>query len=145
MDTVFDILTGRRSRRRGRHPALPARAGGGRVRVREPHDRLRPDRSGLPRGARLAAGDRARPAGDGHRAARLGAERLENGPLGAAVSGLALGVGAVLFAGALADHSDLWWPGLIGGLLCALLAERAVRTLLRRHALAPGSQGRARR
>lgn len=63
---------------------------------------------------------------------RMGAEGVERGPLGAAVSGIALGVGALLFAGALADHSDTWWPGLIGGLLCALLAERAVRTLLRR-------------
>ena len=63
---------------------------------------------------------------------RLGAERLEAGPLGAALSGIALGVGAVLFAGALADHADVWWPGLIGGLLCALLGERAIRTLLRR-------------
>jgi hypothetical protein len=132
MDTVFDILTGAGlGAAAGIRPFLPALAAG-RVRVREPHDRLRPDRPGLPRGARLAAGDRARPAGDGHRQRRLGAERLENGPLGAAVSGLALGVGAVLFAGALADHSDVWWPGLIGGLLCALLAERAARTLLRR-------------
>jgi hypothetical protein len=63
---------------------------------------------------------------------RLTAEGMERSPMGAAVAGLALGVGALLFAGALADHSDTWWPGLIGGLLCALLAQATVRDLLRR-------------
>ena len=63
---------------------------------------------------------------------RQGAEALEHGPAGAALSGLGLGVGAVLFAGALADHSDIWWPGIIGGLLCAAIGERATRDLLRR-------------
>ena len=63
---------------------------------------------------------------------RMGSQRLETGPAGAALSGVGIGVGALLFAGALADHSDTWWPGLIGGILCAVLAERAVRPLLRR-------------
>jgi len=63
---------------------------------------------------------------------RMGDERLEAGPLGAVLSGIAIGAGALLFAGALADHAGTWWPGLIGGILCALLAERAVRALLRR-------------
>lgn len=63
---------------------------------------------------------------------RMGSEGLDRSPLGAALGGLALGVGALLFAGALADHSDTWWPGLIGGLACALLAQVAVRDLLRR-------------
>ena len=63
---------------------------------------------------------------------RMGSEGLDRSPLGAALAGLALGVGALLFAGALADHSDTWWPGLIGGLACALLAQVAVRDLLRR-------------
>ena len=48
------------------------------------------------------------------------------------VAGLGIGVGALLFAGALADHSDVWWPGIIGGLLCALLAEAASRDLFAR-------------
>ena len=61
---------------------------------------------------------------------RMGSERLEAGPAGAALGGISIGVGALLFAGALADHSDTWWPGLIGGLLCALLAERSVRALV---------------
>jgi hypothetical protein len=63
---------------------------------------------------------------------RLGGEGMDRSPAGAAVAGLALGVGALLFAGALADHSGTWWPGLIGGLLCALLAQAAARDLLRR-------------
>ena len=43
---------------------------------------------------------------------RLTASRLEEGPMGAALAGIALGVGALLFAGTLADHSETWWPGL---------------------------------
>src|SRR5215213_6436365 len=63
---------------------------------------------------------------------RLTSEGLDRGPLGAALAGIALGVGALLFAGTLADHSETWWPGLIGGIACALLAQVAVRDLLRR-------------
>ena len=63
---------------------------------------------------------------------RSGSEAVENGPLGAVFSGIAIGVAALLFAGALADHTDTWWPGLIGGLACGLLAERATRELMRR-------------
>jgi hypothetical protein len=46
-------------------------------------------------------------------------------PLGASLAGLGLGAGAVLFAGCLAAHGDAWWPGLIGGLFVAGLAQRA--------------------
>ena len=63
---------------------------------------------------------------------RMTSEGLDRSPLGAALAGLALGVGALLFAGALAEHADTWWPGLIGGLACALLAQVTVRDLLRR-------------
>src|SRR5215213_2873922 len=42
---------------------------------------------------------------------RMTAAGLERSPAGAALAGLALGVGALLFAGTLADHSDTWWPG----------------------------------
>jgi hypothetical protein len=45
---------------------------------------------------------------------------------------LSAGIGALLFAGALADHSDVWWPGLIGGVAIALLAFRATSNLLAR-------------
>jgi hypothetical protein len=63
---------------------------------------------------------------------RLTSEGLDRGPAGAALAAVALGLGALLLAGALADHSDTWWPGLIGGLACALLAQVAARDLLRR-------------
>jgi hypothetical protein len=63
---------------------------------------------------------------------RMSAGALEAGPLGAALAGTALGVGALLFAGALADHSDTWWPGLPAGIACALLAQVTVRDLMRR-------------
>lgn len=62
----------------------------------------------------------------------LGADRLERGPLGAAVSGIALGIGALLFAGVLSQHGDIGWPGLPAGLLCAALAQSVARGLLAR-------------
>lgn len=46
-------------------------------------------------------------------------------PLSASLAGLGLGTGAVLFAGTLAAHGDAWWPGLVGGILIAGLAQRA--------------------
>jgi hypothetical protein len=63
---------------------------------------------------------------------RLGSDRLDAGPVGIVFSAIAVVVGALLFAGALADHSDTWWPGLIAGVLCALLAQQAARALFRR-------------
>ena len=62
----------------------------------------------------------------------LGPERAESGPGGAVLLALALGIGALLFAGALADHADVWWPGLLGGALVAVLAFRVSRELLAR-------------
>jgi len=50
------------------------------------------------------------------------AQRVE--PLAAALAGLSLGAGAVLFGGTLAAHHDVWWPGVVGGLAAAALAER---------------------
>jgi len=47
-------------------------------------------------------------------------------PLSASLAGLGLGTGALLFAGTLASHGDAWWPGLLGGLLVAGLAQRAL-------------------
>jgi hypothetical protein len=54
-----------------------------------------------------------------------GAELSRPDPLAAAVSGLSLGAGALLFAGTLATHGDASWPGLLGGILVAALAQRA--------------------
>ncbi|HTU77481.1 MAG TPA: hypothetical protein VMF09_01845 [Solirubrobacteraceae bacterium] len=47
-------------------------------------------------------------------------------PLSASLAGLGLGAGALVFAGTLAAHGDAWWPGLLGGLLVAGLAQRAL-------------------
>jgi hypothetical protein len=63
---------------------------------------------------------------------RIGPDRVESGPLGAAVGGLALGLGALFFAGALADDGYTWWPGIVGGLVCAALAAATARLFFRR-------------
>jgi hypothetical protein len=63
---------------------------------------------------------------------RVGAERLDGGPVGAALSGVAIGIAALLFAGTLADHGDAAWPGLLGGVACAALSQAAVRPLVTR-------------
>jgi hypothetical protein len=52
--------------------------------------------------------------------------------LDSALSGIGIGLGALLFAATLADHFDLWWPGLLGGGLCAALAGAATRSLIAR-------------
>jgi hypothetical protein len=58
-------------------------------------------------------------------------ERLEE-PLESATQGIGLGLGALLFAATLADNTDMWWPGLLAGGLCAALAAAATRSLLTR-------------
>lgn len=63
---------------------------------------------------------------------RIGPERLEQGPAGAAIAGAALGIGALLFAAVLAQHHDSAIAGLAGGLLCAAIAQFAARGLLSR-------------
>lgn len=60
---------------------------------------------------------------------RLGADKVDAGPAGYAV---ALALGALYFAGALADDDYSWWPGLIGGVLCAALAVATARVFFRR-------------
>lgn len=52
--------------------------------------------------------------------------RGRSDPLAASLAGLSMGAGALLFAGTLSAHGDAWWPGLIGGLAAAALAQRAV-------------------
>ena len=63
---------------------------------------------------------------------RVGAAAFESGPIGAAMSGLAIATGGLLFAGVLADHGYAWWPGLLGGLAIAALGQAAVRSLFTR-------------
>jgi hypothetical protein len=55
---------------------------------------------------------------------------VPEGALESALSGIGIGLGALLFAATLADHYDVWWPGLLGGGLCAALAGAATRSLV---------------
>jgi Domain of unknown function (DUF4126) len=51
--------------------------------------------------------------------------KQRNDPLAASLTGLGLGTGALLFAGALAAHGDSPWLGVVGGIAAAALAQRA--------------------
>jgi hypothetical protein len=68
---------------------------------------------------------------------------VPEGPLQSALSGIGIGLGALLFAATLADHFDLWWPGLLGGGLCAALAGAATRSLVARTRARLDSEARA--
>jgi Domain of unknown function (DUF4126) len=50
----------------------------------------------------------------------------------AALGGIGLGLGALLFAGTLDDRHATWWPGLIAGLACAFIAQQGARSLITR-------------
>jgi Domain of unknown function (DUF4126) len=50
----------------------------------------------------------------------------------AALGGIGMGLGALLFAGTLDDRHATWWPGIIAGLLCAFIAQQGARSLLTR-------------
>ena len=63
---------------------------------------------------------------------RIGEERIEAGPYGAALAGIALGIGALLFAGSLEDEGYAALAGLAGGIACAAVASAAIRALFRR-------------
>jgi hypothetical protein len=56
----------------------------------------------------------------------------ETGSFGAALAGIAVGLGALLFAGSLADHGETSWAWLAPGLACALVGQAAARSLFRR-------------
>jgi Domain of unknown function (DUF4126) len=58
--------------------------------------------------------------------------RLDTPAGAAALAGIGIGLGALLFAATLDDRHAVWWPGLIGGLLVAALAGAAVRDLFLR-------------
>jgi hypothetical protein len=53
-------------------------------------------------------------------------------PLAAAVGAASLALGALLFAGALAQDHHASWPGLVAGVACAALGVLATRPLLGR-------------
>jgi hypothetical protein len=53
------------------------------------------------------------------------------GGLGAsALTGIGYGSGALLFAGTLAAHGETWWPGIVGGLAAAWLADKVVGPII---------------
>jgi len=56
----------------------------------------------------------------------------QDGGVAAAMSGIGMGLGALLFAGSLADNGYTSWPGLIGGIACAALANASMRNLFAR-------------
>lgn len=53
-------------------------------------------------------------------------------PLVAAFMGVSMGIGALLFAGCLADDGYAWWPGIVGGIAAAWLSGTATRNLFAR-------------
>lgn len=62
--------------------------------------------------------------------ATLNRRHLEEGAGEAAFSGIAIGLGALEFAGQLDDRYSTWWPGLIAGAALAYLGWRAASGLL---------------
>jgi hypothetical protein len=58
--------------------------------------------------------------------------RIETPAGEAALGGIGMGLGALLFAGTLDDRYATWWPGIVGGLVCALIAQQGARSLLTR-------------
>jgi hypothetical protein len=61
--------------------------------------------------------------------AELGS-RSRKDALAAAIGGISLASGAVLFAGSLEGHYDAAWPGLVAGILVAGLAARAATPVI---------------
>lgn len=61
---------------------------------------------------------------------RRGPAAIAAGPIGAALAGIALGLGALLCAGSMADVSGTWWPGIPIGLACAAVGQATARGVL---------------
>jgi Domain of unknown function (DUF4126) len=64
----------------------------------------------------------------------LGYERghpgaFQTGPLAAALAGVAIGIGALEFAGSLADEHHPAWAGIVGGVACGAIAQSAARSV----------------
>src|SRR5689334_7134641 len=66
----------------------------------------------------------------------FGAERSLTNRIWLERAGLTLGLtlGALLFAGSLAEGGEAAWPGILGGIACALLARAALGGLFERAA-----------
>jgi hypothetical protein len=58
--------------------------------------------------------------------------RPDDATIASAVSGIGVGLGALLGAGSVDDRFSVWWPGLVAGGLSALLASAATRSLIAR-------------
>jgi hypothetical protein len=72
-------------------------------------------------------------------AAVVGYERrrpdaFEGGTLGAALAGMSIGIGALLFGGSLADEGHPAWVGVVAGIPCAALANASARNFFARAA-----------
>jgi hypothetical protein len=63
---------------------------------------------------------------------RISQERLERGPAGLLIAGAAIAIGALLFAGSLCRGGYAVWPGIVGGIVCAVIGILATRPLLAR-------------
>jgi len=61
---------------------------------------------------------------------RRGSAAIAAGPVGAAVAGVGIGLGALLCAGSMADVSGTWWPGIPIGLACAAVGQVTARGVL---------------
>ena len=61
---------------------------------------------------------------------RRGPAAIAAGPVGAAVAGVGIGLGALLCAGSMADVSGTWWPGIPIGLACAVVGQATARGVL---------------
>jgi hypothetical protein len=61
---------------------------------------------------------------------RRGAGVIDAGPVGAALAGVGIGLGALLCAGSMADVSGTWWPGIPIGLACAAVGQATARGVL---------------
>jgi MFS family permease len=58
--------------------------------------------------------------------------RAPERPVEVVTLGVSMAIGAILFAGALSQHEQTSWPGLVGGVLCAIVGAAATIPLLRR-------------
>lgn len=69
--------------------------------------------------------------------------RLESGPPEAFVGAVGVGLGALLFAGTLADHGYAALPGLLGGAATATVGQLSARDLMTRTRRRLDAQARA--
>jgi hypothetical protein len=63
---------------------------------------------------------------------QFGPERSERAPLGPTIAVVSLALGALFFAGSLARGHYTAWPGLVGGVVCAVVGIAATRPLFAR-------------